>query len=241
MKIMIMIPTYNEAENIARLLTEILEYVPGVDILVVDDNSPDGTGQIVDKISSENPKVHILHRKKLRGRGLAGIAGLRYALNWGAEAVVEMDADFSHHPKYLPPLLEGLSQAEVVLGSRFVRGGADVGRGYLRHAITVFANWYIRLVLGINIRDCTSGYRVFKREVLETIDVDTLISRGPAIVQEILYSSILSGFRVKEVPIVFVDRQRGNSSFNFKIMFEGFMMIPVLRYLAKSEKWGQLR
>jgi len=241
MRTMIMIPTYNESKNIERLIKEIYDYAPGVDILVVDDNSPDGTGQIIDKLSAENPRVHILHRKKLRGRGLAGIAGLRYALNWGAEAVVEMDADFSHDPKHLPALLKGLNEADVVLGSRFVKGGADVGRGWLRHAVTVFANWYIRLVLKIKIKDCTSGYRVFKREVLETIDVDSLISRGPAIVQEILYSSILSGFRVKEVPIVFIDRQRGNSSFNFKIMFEGFMMIPILRYLAKSEKWGQLR
>ncbi|MDQ7798728.1 MAG: polyprenol monophosphomannose synthase [Candidatus Edwardsbacteria bacterium] len=241
MRTMVMIPTYCEAENIERLIGQIFGYVPQVDILVVDDNSPDGTGQIIDKLSAENPRVHILHRKKLRGRGLAGIAGLRYALNWGAEAVVEMDADFSHDPKYLPSLLEGLNQADVVLGSRFVKGGADVGRGCLRHAVTVFANWYIRLVLRIKIRDCTSGYRVFKREVLEAIDVDSLISRGPAIVQEILYSSILSGFKVKEVPIVFIDRQRGNSSFNFRIMYEGFMMIPILRYLAKSEKWGQLR
>ncbi len=241
MKTMIMIPTYNEAENIEKLVTEIFGYAPGVDILVVDDNSPDGTGQIIDSVSAQDPRVHILHRKKLRGRGLAGIAGLRYALNWGAEAIVEMDADFSHHPKHLPDLLKGLEEADVVLGSRFVRGGADVGRGWLRHAITVFANWYIRMILGLKIRDCTSGYRVFKREVLEAIDVDSLISRGPAIVQEILYSSILSGFRVKEVPIVFIDRQRGNSSFNFRIMYEGFMMIPILRYLAKSEKWGQLR
>jgi len=236
-----MIPTYNESKNIERLIGQIFGYTSQVDILVVDDNSPDGTGQIIDKLSAENPRVHILHRKKLRGRGLAGIAGLRYALNWGAEAIVEMDADFSHDPKHLPTLLEGLNEADVVLGSRFVKGGADVGRGWLRHAITIFANWYIRLVLKIKIKDCTSGYRVFKREVLETIDVDSLISRGPAIVQEILYSSILSGFRVKEVPIVFIDRQRGNSSFNFKIMFEGFMMIPILRYLAKTEKWGQLR
>jgi len=241
MKTMVMIPTYNEAENIERLIKDIFGYTPDVDILVVDDNSPDGTGRIVDGLAAVNSRIHILHRRKLRGRGLAGIAGLRYALNWGAEAVVEMDADFSHDPKYLPSLLEGLNEADVVLGSRFVKGGADVGRGFVRHAITVFANWYIRLVLKIGIRDCTSGYRVFKREVLETIDVDSLISRGPAIVQEILYSSILSGFRVKEVPIVFIDRQRGNSSFNFRIMYEGFMMIPILRYLAKNERWGQLR
>jgi dolichol-phosphate mannosyltransferase len=241
MKTMVMVPTYNEAENIERLINDVFRYVPDVEILVVDDNSPDGTGRVVDGLAAANDRIHILHRKKLRGRGLAGIAGLRYALNRGAEAIVEMDADFSHDPKYLPSLLDGLKDADVVLGSRFVKGGADVGRGFLRHVITVFANWYIRLVLKIGIRDCTSGYRVFKREVLETIDVDSLISRGPAIVQEILYSSILSGFRVKEVPIVFIDRQRGNSTFNFKIMYEGFMMIPILRYLAKTEKWGQLR
>ena len=241
MRTMVMIPTYNEAANIERLVGEIFRYVPQVDILVVDDNSPDGTGRIADRLAGGNPKLHVLHRKKLRGRGLAGIAGLRYALNWGAEAIVEMDADFSHDPKYLPELVSGLEQADVVLGSRFVPGGADVGRGFVRHAITLFANWYIRLVLGIRIRDCTSGYRAFRREVLEAIDVDTMISRGPAIVQEILYSSLLSGFTVKEVPIVFIDRQRGRSSFNFRIMFEGFMMIPILRYLARTEKWGQLR
>jgi dolichol-phosphate mannosyltransferase len=241
MKAMVMIPTYNEAENIERLIKDIFVYAPDVDILVVDDNSPDGTGRIADRLASANPRLHVLHRKKLRGRGLAGIAGLRYALNWGAEAVVEMDADFSHDPKYLPSLLEGLNQADVVLGSRFVPGGADVGRGFVRHAITVFANWYIRLVLNIGIRDCTSGYRVFKREVLETIDVDSMISRGPAIVQELLYSSLLSGFKVKEVPIVFIDRQRGTSSFNFRIMFEGFLMVPKLRWLAEAERWQEMR
>jgi dolichol-phosphate mannosyltransferase len=236
MKTMIMVPTYNEAQNLERLTSQIFSFSPGVDILVVDDNSPDGTGRIADELAARNPRVHVLNRTK--GRGLAGIAGLRYALNWGAEAVVEMDADFSHDPKYLPALLDGLNEADVVLGSRFVPGGADVGRGFIRHAITVFANWYIRMVLKINIRDCTSGYRAFKRAVLETVDVDTLISRGPAIVQELLYSSLLSGFRVKEIPIVFIDRQRGNSTFNFRIMYEGFVMIPVLRYLARTEKWG---
>jgi dolichol-phosphate mannosyltransferase len=241
MKTMVMIPTYNEAANIERLVGEIFGQAPEVEVLVVDDNSPDGTGRIADRLAGADPRVHVLHRKKLRGRGLAGIAGLRYALGWGAQAIVEMDADFSHDPKYLPQLISGLHQADVVLGSRFVPGGADVGRGFLRHSITVFANWYIRLVLGLKIRDCTSGYRAFRREVLEAIDVDTMISRGPAIVQEILYSSILSGFRVQEVPIVFIDRQRGRSSFNFRIMFEGFTMIPVLRYLARTKKWGQLR
>ena len=238
MKTMIMVPTYNEAQNLEKLIGQIFSYAPEVDVLVVDDNSPDGTGRIADELADRNPRVHVLHRTKIRGRGLAGIAGLRYALNWGAEAVVEMDADFSHDPKYLPDLLSGLDEADVVLGSRFVPGGADVGRGFVRHAITVFANWYIRMVLKIKIRDCTSGYRAFKRAVLETVDVDTLISRGPAIVQELLYSSLLSGFRVKEIPIVFIDRQRGTSTFNFKIMYEGFVMIPVLRYLARTEKWG---
>jgi dolichol-phosphate mannosyltransferase len=238
MKTMIMVPTYNEAQNIERLVQQIFTFVPEVDVLVVDDSSPDGTGHLADRMAAGNSRIHVLHRTKIRGRGLAGIAGLRYALNWGAEAVVEMDADFSHDPKYLPPLISGLSEADVVLGSRFVPGGADVGRGWIRHAITVFANWYIRLVLGIKIRDCTSGYRAFRCKVLETVDVDTMISRGPAIVQEILYSSLLSGFKVKEIPIVFIDRQRGNSTFNFKIMYEGFVMIPVLKYLAKTENWG---
>jgi dolichol-phosphate mannosyltransferase len=239
MKIMVMVPTYNEAENIGRLAAEVFRHAPEVEMLIVDDSSPDGTGRIADRLAEENPRVHVLHRKKMRGRGLAGIAGLRYCLNGGAEAIVEMDADFSHDPKYLPQLISGLHQADVVLGSRFVPGGADVGRGWVRHAITVLANCYIRLVLGIRIRDCTSGYRAFRRNVLETIDVDTLISRGPAIVQEILYSSLLSGFSVLEIPIVFVDRQRGASSFNLRIMLEGFLMVPKLRWLAAAERWKE--
>ncbi|HBE72629.1 MAG TPA: dolichyl-phosphate beta-D-mannosyltransferase [candidate division Zixibacteria bacterium] len=238
---MVMVPTYNEAENIERLAHEVFRHAPEVEMLIVDDNSPDGTGRIADRLVAENPRVHVLHRKKMRGRGLAGIAGLRYALGWGAEAVVEMDADFSHDPKHLPQLIGGLSRADVVLGSRFVPGGADMGRGWLRHSITVLANRYIRLVLGIGIQDCTSGYRAFRREVLEAIDVDTLISRGPAIVQELLYSSLLSGFSVMEVPIVFVDRQRGVSSFNLRIMLEGFLMVPRLRWLAEAERWRELR
>lgn len=233
-KIMIMIPTYNERENIVRLIEEILGILPNVEIVVVDDNSPDGTADLVQGMEVIYPWVHLLLRHGRRGRGLAGIDGFRYALQQGAEYIIEMDADFSHHPGYLPAFLEAIKECDVVLGSRFVDGGESIDRGLIREAITRFAVLYIKWVLGINIADGTSGYRCFRRKVLEAIDLDKLVSHGPPIVQEILYKCCLQGFRIKEIPIVFKDRHRGKSSLHPLILLDAFWMILRL-------KWGMVK
>ena len=236
MKTFIVIPTYNEAAHIERLIKATLKQVLHVTIVVVDDHSPDGTWKKVGRLSRRyRGKVVLLLRTKSRGRGSAGIDGFTYALGHGAEVVVEMDADFSHHPRYLPTMLREIEFHDVVVGSRFVAGGKDT-RGFYRRCITTLGNFYIRTVLGLRIRDCTSGYRVFRRTVLEAIRWDMLISSGPSIVQEILYKAGLLGFRIKEVPIVFVDRRQGNSKFNGKILLQGILMVLVLRFMA-SDVW----
>jgi dolichol-phosphate mannosyltransferase len=236
MKTFVMIPTYNEAKNIRRLIPEVLQKVPKAKIVVVDDNSPDGTANEVRKLRKKYPRqIHLLIRKKARGRGTAGIAGFEYALNRGAEVMVEMDADFSHNPRYLPSILDQVGEYDVVLGSRFVSGGED-RRGVVRHLITIFGNFYIRKVLKLSIRDCTSGYRAFRREVFHKVNLESLISVGPSIVQEILYKAALFGYRIKEVPIIFVDRRQGKSKFNNKIMLQGILMVLVLR-LVFTDVW----
>lgn len=227
----VMIPSYNEAENIEQLISEINALDIDPQIVVVDDNSPDGTAKIVKRLMDSMKNVHLVLRTEERGRGTAGVAGFKYALDNGAEYVIEMDADFSHHPKHIPDLLKAMEDHDVALGSRFVAGGKNIRKGFIRNLVTVFANIYINLILGVKIKDATSGYRCFKREVLEAIDLDHTVSIGPSVVQELLYKSSLMGFKIKEVPITFVDRYRGMSSFNFRIALQGFIMVLVLRYM----------
>lgn len=224
------IPTYNEALNIERLVREIHRIEPALEILVVDDQSPDGTAEIVRRLQPEIPQLHLLVRNGRRGRGLAGVDGFQYWLDRGVDFIVEMDADFSHHPRYLPDFLREIGSNDIVLGSRFVPGGDDTDRGPLRHMVTRLAGTYIRAILGIKIKDATSGYRCFRREVLEALDIRNTISLGPGIVQELLYKALLKGFHVKEIPIVFVDRKRGQSTFNIKIALQGIFMVLILRY-----------
>lgn len=229
---MVVIPTYNEKENIAKLLESILALeIKDMDILVVDDDSPDGTAKIVEDINKRNPSVHLLLRKTLKGRGAAGKDGFRYALNWEADYIIEMDADFSHDPKYIPTFLDAIKDSDVVLGSRFIKGGKDVGRGFLRQLISLLGNVYVRRILGVKIHDCSSGYRCFRRKVLETIKLDNTISLGPAVVHEFLYKSILYGFKIKEIPIIFVERKYEHSKLNFRIILEGILMVIILRFL----------
>ncbi|MCF7861347.1 polyprenol monophosphomannose synthase [Candidatus Woesearchaeota archaeon] len=229
-KIMVMIPTYNEKENIVHLMQSINALnVPNLHILVVDDNSPDGTWKLVKEYSKTHPHTHLLHRTKDKGRGLAGIAGFKFALSEGADIIVEMDADFSHHPKYIPKLLETIKTCDVVLGSRFVKGGKDLDRGFVRQTITYLARNLIRIILGISVYDCTSGFRCFRRKVIESIGLDDFISKGPEIVQEVLYNSYFKGFKIKEVPIVFMDRRQGESTLGIQAMIDGFIMVWKLR------------
>ncbi len=229
MRAMAMVPTYNESGNIERLITEILAQGNDIGVVVVDDDSPDGTWRIVEEYSKKDPRVHLLRRVGRRGRGTAGIEGFQYAIKQGVEFIIEMDADFSHKPSYIAEFLKQMNDCDLLIGSRMIKGGGETGRGPVRRLITKAANLYIRVVLGLPYKDSTSGYRVFRKEVLEAVNLDDLISTGPSIVQEVLYKAHLKGFRIKESPIIFEDRTVGESTFNSKIMRQSLMLIPKMR------------
>ncbi|MBS3114528.1 polyprenol monophosphomannose synthase [Candidatus Woesearchaeota archaeon] len=232
MKTFVMIPTYNEKENIKNLIDRILKLrIKNLHIVVADDNSPDGTWKIIQQISKKNKNVHLLLRKKDKGRGSAGRDGFIYCLRHGAEAIVEMDADMSHDPKYIPSMLEELKNADLVLGSRRVEGSKEIGRSLIRKIVTHFANMYIRLMLGLKVKDCNSGFRCFKRKVLEKINLDKLESKGPAIVQEVLFKAHLKGFKIREIPITFVDRTKGYSKLGIPQLAAGYFMVLKLKFL----------
>lgn len=234
MNIVVVIPTYNERESIESLIRELLSLSLGLNILVVDDNSPDGTGAIVSKLAEESSKVRLLTRRKRKGRGSAGVDGFKTALEMGADLIIEMDADFSHHPRHIPDLVANANNYHVVLGSRFVSGGADRDRGMLRQMVTRLAGLYVRTSLGIKIRDVSSGYRCFRKEVFEKVDLEDTISAGPAIVLEILYKVCLNGFSVKEVPIIFEDRRQGQTKLDTITLLETLVMVLRLRKMHRQ-------
>ena len=234
MNIVVVIPTYNERESIESLIREVLSLSLELNILVVDDNSPDDTGAIVSKLAEESPKVKLLTRKKRKGRGSAGVDGFKKGLEMGADLIIEMDADFSHHPRHIPDLVANANNYKVVLGSRFVAGGADRDRGMLRQMVTRLAGLYVRMSLGIRIRDVSSGYRCFRKEVFEKVDLDDMISAGPAIVLEILYKVCLNGFSVKEVPIIFEDRRQGQTKLDTITLLETLVMVLRLRKMHRQ-------
>lgn len=237
MKTVIMIPTYNEAENIENLIEEVLSISDNIGVVIVDDDSPDGTAKIVEDMGGRNGRIRLLLRVGERGRGTAGIAGFRYALGLSPKVSVigEMDADFSHDPKYLKVFLKEIKNYDIVIGSRSAVGGGEEGRSLARRAITSFAALYIRLVSGIEVGDPTSGYRLFRREVFEAIGLDKMISTGPSIVQEVLYMALGAGFTHIEVPILFSDRRAGEPKFNWKIGIQGLIMMLKFRM-----KYGKL-
>jgi len=237
----VMVPTYNEAENIADLARAIRGLpLPGYDVHVVvaDDSSPDGTGRIVADMGKADPYIHALVRTKRRGRGSGGIDGFKAALALGADFVVEMDGDFSHQPKYIPGMLDALKTHDMALGSRFVKGGKDANRGAHRRLITLCVRTFIRRLYKVPIRDVSSGYRAYRRTVLEALDLDDLISVGQSIVMEILRKVDLLGFSVVEVPIVFIDRTRGKTKLDFLALLETLLMAVKFkkRYTPKSVK-----
>ncbi len=229
MKAMAMIPTYNESLNIEPLVREILRQGPDIGAVVVDDDSPDGTAAIAERLRQEDPRVHLILRKNVRGRGTAGIVGFQYAIRQGVEWIIDMEADFSHQPAYSPYVLGQMADCALLIGSRLVEGGGERGRPFLRRWITRAANAYIRLVLNLPIRDCTSGYRVFRREVLETIDLEQIMSPGPSVVEEVLYKVYKRGFRIKEVPYILEERKAGASTFNRRIMLDALGMMVKIR------------
>jgi dolichol-phosphate mannosyltransferase len=231
MKVVVVVPTYNERENIGDLISALLGLgIEGMNVLVVDDGSPDGTGEVVRAEARERANVELLARSGERGRGLAGRDGFLRALEIGADRIVEMDADFSHDPRYVPALLAELDlRADVALGSRFVAGGAERNRGWARRLITRLANAYIRVMFGIPIRDSNSGFRAFRRAALEGIEPATLTSKGPAIVQEVLFRATRRGMNVVETPILFVNRERGHSKLGFAQLLQGYFAVLRLR------------
>lgn len=232
-RILAMLPTYNEAENIGTLIDALLALGPELEVLVVDDNSPDGTWRIVADRAREDRRIHLLHRKTARGRGLAGIAGFLEALHLGADAVIEMDADWSHDPQYIPAMIEQFKAepaADVVIGSRLVAGGGEEGRGVTRRWITKLANAYIRLMLRLPVKDATSGFRLFSRHCLEVLPWESMRATGPETVQEILLAADSRQFRIVEIPILFKDRLHGESTFNARIMVRSLLSMARLRW-----------
>jgi dolichol-phosphate mannosyltransferase len=230
-EVWLILPTYNEAENIGPLVAAVLENLPAnARVLIVDDSSPDGTGEIADRLAAEREAVSVLHRPLREGLGPAYIAGFREALAGGAELILEMDADFSHEPSYLPRLLEAVEAADLAIGSRYVAGGGVGDWGAMRRAISRGGSAYARVVLGVDVNDLTGGFKCFRREVLEAVDLDAVRSKGYAFQIELTYRAVQKGFRVVEVPIVFRDRRVGSSKMSRAIVAEAIWRVPMLRF-----------
>lgn len=224
----VLLPTYNERETIGRIVPAILAAAP-VDVCVVDDDSPDGTGRIADELAAASPRVQVLHRAGKRGLGRAYLDGFRWALARGYDRVLEMDADFSHPPRYLPELLRLTDTHDVALGSRWVSGGGTERWPLLRRLISRGGSLYARLCLGVPIRDLTGGFKCFRREVLEGLDLEAIRSTGYAFQIEVTYRAIQKGFRVVETPIIFVERDSGASKMSRRIVLEAVLTVPLLR------------
>ncbi len=227
---LVCLPTYDEAENVRPMVEAILAATPDVDVLVVDDNSPDGTGRLADAIAAREPRVQVLHRAGKEGLGKAYLAGFAWALGRGYDLVLEMDADFSHDPKYLPAMLAKAREADLVLGSRNVPGGGTVNWGPGRKILSRGGSLYARLILGLPVRDLTGGFKCFRREVLEAIDLPSVECSGYAFQIELTYRAARKGFRVAEIPIVFVDRRVGQSKMSRRIVLEAVRKVWSIRF-----------
>ena len=230
------LPTYNEAENLEAIVRaasgQLEEAAPGDwRVLVVDDASPDGTGELADRLAEELPGLEVLHRKGKEGLGAAYLAGFQYSLDKGAEWVIVMDADFSHDPRHLPALIAAAQNADMVLGSRYVAGGQIENWPPLRRILSRSGSTYARLMLGVKVRDLTAGFRCVRRRVLESVEPSTLRAQGYVFNIELTYRALLAGFSVKEIPIRFQDRQEGESKMSLRIAIEALRLVPKLRGL----------
>jgi dolichol-phosphate mannosyltransferase len=228
-KALIVIPTYNERENLERIAARILGVDPALDILVADDNSPDGTGAIADALHEKDPRIHVLHRKAKEGLGRAYLAGFRWALDRDYEYIFEMDADFSHNPDYIPEFLKNAAENDLVIGSRYCRGVNVINWPMSRLLISYCGNIYARAVTGLPIRDCTAGYKCFRRRVLESLNFDRISSSGYSFQIEINYLCWKKGFKLKEIPIIFVEREQGVSKMSTGIVREAVLLLWKLR------------
>jgi dolichol-phosphate mannosyltransferase len=229
LRALVCVPTYNERENLSPLVDAVRAAAPGVDVLVIDDGSPDGTGALADQLAARDRRVHVLHRPRKEGLGKAYLAGFAWALERGYDLVLEMDADFSHDPRTVPALLARAREADLVLGSRYVPGGAAVGWGPLRRLLSRGGSAYARMILGIPVRDLTGGFKCFRREVLEAIDLPSATCTGYAFQIELTYRALRAGFRVAEVPIRFEDRRVGRSKMSPRVVLEAVWKVWTMR------------
>ncbi len=237
-RIVMVVPTYNESLNIAWIVERLRSALPGVDVMIVDDNSPDGTGKIADELAGADPQVQVVHRTEKAGLGAAYINGFTVALEQGYDVIGEMDADGSHQPEQLHTLLDALREADLVIGSRWVKGGSVVNWPLFRKLLSVFGNIYVRLLLGIKVRDATAGFRVFRRGTLEAIDITTVQSTGYVFQTDMAWRTIQAGLTVKEVPIEFVERERGDSKMSGSVATESLKRITVW---GLHERWNRAK
>lgn len=226
---LIIFPTYNEKDNIEKIVHAVLPLDPRIHVLIVDDNSPDGTGKIADKLSASEEKVNVLHRQNKEGLGKAYIAGFKWAIEHGYDYIFEMDADFSHGPEYIRDFLREIQHHDLVLGSRYISGVNVINWPMSRLLLSYYANAYTRIVTGIPVRDATGGYKCFRKEVLEAINLDDVKASGYSFQIEMTMRAWKKGFKIKEIPIIFMDRVAGTSKMSKKIMREAIWMVWMLR------------
>ena len=228
-RVLVVVPTYNERINVPQIVPAILAQDPCVHVLIVDDNSPDGTGELADQLAAENARVHVLHRGRKEGLGKAYLAGFRWALDCGYDLIFEMDADFSHDPRFLPTFLDAVQDADLVIGSRYKSGVNVINWPISRLLLSIGANQYARVVTGLPLTDSTGGFKCFRRQVLEAIPLERVRSNGYAFQIEMSFLAWKKGFRIREIPIVFTDRVEGQSKMNGKIVREAVWMVWWLR------------
>jgi dolichol-phosphate mannosyltransferase len=226
---LVVTPTYNEAENITAFIAKVLSQDPSLEMLIVDDNSPDGTGDMIAKLQAENPRIHMIRRAGKMGLGTAYVVGFKYAIAQGYDFVFEMDADFSHNPAEIPNFLKRMEDCDLVIGSRYVDGVRVVNWPMKRLLLSYFANVYTRIITGMPIKDATGGFKCFKRKVLESIDLDRIHSNGYAFQIELNFKAWSKGFKVVEHPITFVDREVGVSKMSKNIVYEAVFMVWQLK------------
>ncbi len=226
---LVCVPTYNERQNLPLIAPQILAQDPRLEILVIDDGSPDGTGEVADELASADPRIHVLHRTAKQGLGRAYLAGFRWALENGYEYIFEMDADFSHDPKFLPAFIEAIKTADVVVGSRYKQGVNVINWPMSRLLLSLGANQYAKVITGLPVEDSTGGFKCFRRKVLESLELDRVKSNGYAFQIEMSFRAWKKGFRIVEIPIVFTDRVEGQSKMSRKIVREAIWMVWWLR------------
>lgn len=236
-KALIIIPTYNESDNVKKIISRIIALnIPDLAILIVDDNSPDETGKIVAKISEKDSRVQLIQREAKLGLGTAYVEGFKYAIENRFDYIFEMDADFSHNPSDIPKFLEQVKECDLVIGSRYVVGVNVINWPLSRLLLSLGANWYTRMITGLHVHDCTSGFRCYRRSVLESIDLDEIHSDGYSFQIEMTFKAWKKNFRIVELPIVFTDRLKGNSKMTRKIMREAAWIVWKLRFLSLTGK-----